>query len=187
MRFEAHPGVSAGVEQERGLLRGRVDVVVVGELCEWKERVPVVLSFPDKDAYVLFQFLVNPFGLSVSLRMIGGRRGGFDPEQSVEFLHEQGDELWPSIGDNLAREAVEFPDIADVEVSGSGGCDSGHRLDEVRPLTYGVDYRHDGVVPAGLWEFYDEIYTDDFPTFIRDRKQVKFSDREAALGLRLET
>jgi hypothetical protein len=80
MRFEAHPRVSAGVEQERSLLRGRVDVVVVGELREREETVPVILSFPDKDAYVLFQLLVNPFGLSVGLRMIGGRRGGFDPE-----------------------------------------------------------------------------------------------------------
>jgi len=41
----------------------------------------------------------------------------------------------------------------------------------------------DGVVPARLWEFYDEIYTDDFPAFIWDRKRVKFSNREAALGL----
>ena len=80
MRFEAHPRVLAGVEQERSLLRGRVDMVVVGELCERKEVIPVILSFPDKDEYVLFQFLVNPFGLSVGLWMIDGRRGGFDPK-----------------------------------------------------------------------------------------------------------
>ena len=73
MRFEAHPRVSAGVEQERSLLCGRVDMVVVGELCEQKEVIPVILSFPDEDAYILFQFLVNPFGLSVGLWMIGGR------------------------------------------------------------------------------------------------------------------
>ena len=80
MWFEAHPRVSAGIEQERGLLRGRVDMVVIGELCEREQVIPVILSFPDKDVYVLFQLLVNPFGLSVGLRMIGGRRGGFDPE-----------------------------------------------------------------------------------------------------------
>jgi len=158
-------------------------MVVIGELCEREEVIPVILSFPDEDAYVLFQFLVNPFGLSVGLWMIGGRRGGFDPEQPVEFLHEQGNELWPSVGDNLAWEAVEFPDVADVEVSGSGGRDSGHCLDEVRPLTYRVDDRHDGVISSGLWEFHNEIYADDFPVFIRDREWVEFSDREAALGL----
>ena len=169
------------------MLRGRVDMVVVGELCEREETVPVILSLPDEDAYVLFQLLVNPFGLSIGLRMIGGRRGGFDPEQPVEFLHEQGNKLRPSVGDNFAWEAVEFPDIADVEVSGSGGRDSGHRLDEVRPLTYRVDDRHDGVVPARLWEFHDEVYADDLPTFVRDRKRVKFADRESALGLSSET
>ena len=72
MWFEAHPRVSAGIEQERGLLSGRVDMVVVGELRERKEVIPVILSFSDEDAYVLFQFLVNPFGLSVGLWMIGG-------------------------------------------------------------------------------------------------------------------
>ena len=59
MWFEAHPRVSAGVKQERGLLRGQVDMVVVGELREQKEVIPVILSFSDEDAYVLFQFLVN--------------------------------------------------------------------------------------------------------------------------------
>ena len=73
MWFEAHPRVSAGIEQERGLLHGRVDMVVIGELREWKEVIPVILSFSDEDAYVLFQFLVNPFSLSVGLWMIGGR------------------------------------------------------------------------------------------------------------------
>jgi len=47
-------------------------MVVVGELREQKEVIPVILSFSDEDAYVLFQFLVNPFGLSVGLWMIGG-------------------------------------------------------------------------------------------------------------------
>jgi len=43
MQFEAHPGVSAGVEEERHLLCGRVDVVIVGELRQGEECVPVVL------------------------------------------------------------------------------------------------------------------------------------------------
>jgi len=43
MQFEAHPGVSAGVKEERHLLRGRVDVVIVGELRQGEECVPVVL------------------------------------------------------------------------------------------------------------------------------------------------
>jgi len=47
--FEAHPRVLASVKEEWRLLCGGVDVVVVRELREWEERVPVVLSFPNKD------------------------------------------------------------------------------------------------------------------------------------------
>jgi len=59
MRFEAHPRVSAGIE-------------------EGKECVPVILPFSDEDPQVLFQLLVDPFRLSVGLRVVGGRRRGFD-------------------------------------------------------------------------------------------------------------
>ena len=49
MWFEAHPRVLAGIEEEGGLLRGGVDMVVVGELCQREECVPVVLSFSDEE------------------------------------------------------------------------------------------------------------------------------------------
>jgi len=45
--FKAHPRVMAS--EERHLLHGGVYMVIVCELCEWEERVPVVLSFPDED------------------------------------------------------------------------------------------------------------------------------------------
>jgi len=70
MWFEAHPRVLAGIEEEGRLLRGGVDVVVVGELHQGEECVPVVLSFSDEEPQVLFQFLVDPFRLSVGLRMV---------------------------------------------------------------------------------------------------------------------
>jgi len=78
MRFEAHSRVSASIEEEGCLLCGRVDVVIVGELRQGEECVPVVLPFSDEDPQVLFQFLVDPFRLSVGLQVVGGRRRGFD-------------------------------------------------------------------------------------------------------------
>jgi len=78
MRFEAHPRVLAGIEVEGCLLRGRVDVVVVGELRRGGECVPVVLSFSNEDLQVLFQFLVDLFRLSVCLWVVGSRCHGFD-------------------------------------------------------------------------------------------------------------
>jgi len=65
MWFEAHPQVPAGIEEEGCLLRGGVDVVVVGKLRQGEECVPVVLPFFDEEPQVLFQFLVDPFRLSV--------------------------------------------------------------------------------------------------------------------------
>ena len=78
MQFKAHPAVSAGIEQEGCLLHGQVDVVIVGELCQGEECVPVVLSFSDKDPQVLFQFLVDMFRLSVCLWVVGGRCRSFN-------------------------------------------------------------------------------------------------------------
>ena len=69
MRLEAHLRVSAGIKEEGCLLHGRVDVIIVGELCQGEECVPVVLSFSDEDPQVLFQFLVDPFHLSIGLQV----------------------------------------------------------------------------------------------------------------------
>jgi len=53
-------------------------MVIVGELRQGEECVPVVLSFSDEDPQVLFQFLVDPFRLSIVLWVVGGRCRGFD-------------------------------------------------------------------------------------------------------------
>jgi len=78
MQFEAYPGVLAGIEEEGHLLCGGVDMVVVGKFHQGEEHVPVILSFPNKDLQVLFQFLVDPFCLSVCLWVVGGRHCSFD-------------------------------------------------------------------------------------------------------------
>ena len=87
-------------------MRGGLDVVVVGKLRQGEECVPVVLSFSDEEPQVLFQFLVDPFCLSVGLqvvsgrrrglfclsvglRVVSGRRRGFDSQQSVQFRQQQ--------------------------------------------------------------------------------------------------
>jgi len=53
-------------------------MVVVGELRQGEECVSIVLSFSDEDLQVLFQFLVDPFHLSIGLWVVGGRRCSFD-------------------------------------------------------------------------------------------------------------
>ncbi len=86
--------VSAIQNHEQAFACGAVDPVVMRELCERQPIGPIVLSVVNKDAEVLLDLLVNSFGLAICLRMPGGRCVGHDVEQSVELLHELGDELW---------------------------------------------------------------------------------------------
>jgi len=123
MQFKAHLGVSAGIEEEECLLHGGVDMVVVGQLRQGEECVPIVLSFSNKDPQVLFQFLVDPFYLSISLWVVGSRCHGFDSQQLVQLLHEGSNELQSVVGHNLPWEAMELPDVPKVEVCCSSGSD----------------------------------------------------------------
>ena len=82
---------------------------------------------------------------------------------------------------------VEFPDIAEVQVSSSSSRDGGHHLDEVGLLAYGVDNHHDSIISSRLWKFHDEVHADDFPMFLWDQEGLKFSDGESALCLGSET
>ena len=70
MWFKVYLGVLASIKKEWCLLYRGVDIVVVCKLCEWKECIPVVLSFPNKDVQVLLKLLVNMFSLPISLRMV---------------------------------------------------------------------------------------------------------------------
>ncbi len=81
------------------------------ELREWEPIGPVVLSIVNKDSKVLFDFLVNSFGLAIRLRMPGGRCVGRDVEESVEFFHELGDKLRASIGDHNLWHAMFHVDV----------------------------------------------------------------------------
>jgi len=144
---------------------------------QWEGCVPVVLPFSDKDPQVLFQFLVDPFHLSIGLWVVDGRRRGFDSQQSVQLLHEGSDKLRSAVGYDFPREAVEFPDVPKVEVCCSGGGDGSDHLDKMGALAYCVDGHHDRVVPAQFREFRDEVYADDIPVFFWDRERLEFSGR----------
>jgi len=177
MRFEAHPRVPAGIKKEGCLLCRGVDVVVVGKLRQGEECVPVILPFSDEEPQVLFQFLVDPFRLSVSLRMVSSRRHGFNSLQSVQFLHEGSNELWSAVGDDLPWKAMKFPDVPKVEVRCPSSGDRGDCFDKVRTFTCKVDGHHDGVVSARFQEFRDEVHADGIPAFFRDRERLEFPAR----------
>jgi len=68
--FEAHSGNASGVDEERRVLSGRMNLVVVLEFCEWHESHPIILPLIGKKTEILFQFLVDLFCLSISLRVV---------------------------------------------------------------------------------------------------------------------
>ena len=75
-----------------------MDVVVVLELCDRKEVMPVILALVNKGPEVLVKFLVNTFRLAVRLGMPGGGRRYLDSEQWIELPGELGNELGASVG-----------------------------------------------------------------------------------------
>ena len=91
------------------MLSGRMNLVVVLEFHEWQESHPIILSLIGEKMEILFQFLVDPFCLSISLRVLGYGGCQLNTEQPVEFPGEFHYELETSIGDDFLRETVMFP------------------------------------------------------------------------------
>ena len=68
---------------------------------------PVILMVVDINPQVLFYFLIDPFGLSIGLWVIGRREVPFNVQQLVQVLHEMGVKLGASVVDNLCRNAMQ--------------------------------------------------------------------------------
>ena len=62
-----------------------MDMVVVLELSHGKEIIPIILSFIHEEVKVLLQFLVDLFGLTIHLWVIGSRGCN---EESVQLTSE---------------------------------------------------------------------------------------------------
>jgi len=70
----------SSVKEERRVLSGRVNLVVVLEFRERQKPHPIILSFVGEESEILFQFLVDPFRLSISLWVVGGGGCQFNSE-----------------------------------------------------------------------------------------------------------
>ena len=111
MWLKTHPWVPSRVKHEGSLLCGGVYVIVVLELCQWKQFIPVVLLLVDKEAEVLFQLLVDLLHLSITLRMVGCSGSQPYAEEAVELSHQLHYKLWTSVGDNLFQKSMQLPDV----------------------------------------------------------------------------
>jgi len=140
-----------------------MNLVVVLEFCEWQEPHPIILSLIGEKTEILFQFLVNPFHLSISLRVVGCGGCQLNSKQPVEFLGEFCYGLGTSIGDDFPRKTVMFPHVVEEKVCGSSGRDHSDCGNEMRMICDGIDDNHNGIVPCRLWQLDNEVHTDSIP------------------------
>ena len=111
MWLEAHLRVPSRVKYEGSLLCGRVYVIFVLELCQWKQFIPVVLPLIDKETKILFQLLVDPFHLSITLQMVGHSVSQLYAKEMVELSRQLHYELRTSVGNNLFQKSMQLPDV----------------------------------------------------------------------------
>ena len=98
--------------------------VVVRELGHRDPIDPIILVVIDVHPEVLFQFLVDPFGLTVSLRMVGHGRIVLGPQSVIEFLGKLRLELRPSVMDNLFRYSMQAEHIVPEQLGSFFGRES---------------------------------------------------------------
>ena len=70
---------------------------VVGKFSKWKEVCPIIGLVVAKDMEELFNFLVDMFCFSISLRVKGSGQGLVNIELVPSFSHEFGGELGASV------------------------------------------------------------------------------------------
>ena len=75
--------------------------IVVSKLCQWQQRCLVVLLIIDGTTQILLQNLINPFRLSICLRMKCRRKLDFYLQDLEQRLPKLGDKLRSSIRYNV--------------------------------------------------------------------------------------
>ena len=135
-----------------------------GVVCEFRhgeEFGPFRRLVLGENLKVGFKFLVDPFGLTVSLGMVGGGEGNVVIEKASKFLCEGGGKLESLIGDDSVveaemREDVLEKDLGDVRHGGSFVARA-----ENYPLRKTMVYHdQDRIITVGEGQVSDEIHGD---------------------------
>ena len=86
-------------------------MIVVLELCQREQFTPIILPLIDKEAEILFQLLVDPLCLSVTLWMVGHSGGQPYAEEVVELSCQLRYKLRASVGNDLFWKSMQLPDV----------------------------------------------------------------------------
>jgi len=93
--------------------------------------------------------LVDKFGFSVGLRVVGGGKGEVIVENSSKFSSECRGELWAMVRDNLVVESIAEEDFVEEEGGNSLGGDSFLSGAENYPLSKAMVYHNQERIEAG--------------------------------------
>ena len=131
----------------------------MSEFCHGKELGPIFGFIRSEQSEVCLQFLVYPFGFSISLRVIGCGEGDVVLEEASEFSHKGRSKLWSSIGDYLRVKAKPRKNIGEEELGDSFGinvfCAGAVNYPLRKPMVY---HDHDRIVSVGIGKSSDEIH-----------------------------
>ena len=86
-------------------------MIVVLELCQWKQFVPVILPIIDTEAEILFQLLVDLLCLSITLQIVDCSGSQLYAKEVVELSHQLCYELRTLVRNNLFQKSVQLPDV----------------------------------------------------------------------------
>ena len=126
------------------------------------------MSFVDEDTEVLFNFLIDLFGLPISLRVVCGREVGFYSGHCVEISHELCCELGTSVTDGFSRKTELGPDMITINVCSAKGREFHIGQEGNDVLRESVDNGNDSIIALQLREWSDKIDRYVFPWSVRD-------------------
>ena len=155
-------------EFERGFACAFMTLGVECELSSGEVVCPVILLIVTEDVEVDFDVLVFALNFAVALGVVGGGESCFDAETFVQCTHEPSGELRASVGDDLARYAVQSENVAIMDISDTFSRElrcTGHQMSLVREV---IDVDSDRVLATRSGELCDEINSNDFPWLSRD-------------------
>ena len=95
--------------------------------------------------------MVNTFGLTVRLRMVGGGQGLINPQRGTKRSGEFGGELSPTVGDEFTWETKAFPHMIAIEKGRLFGSDVRSAGDDNSRLSDVMVHKNgDGVEAMGF-------------------------------------
>ena len=86
-------------------------MIVVLELHQWKQLIPVVLPLIDKEVDIFLQLLVDLLCLPVTLQMVGHSGSQLYAKEVIELLHQLHYELQTLVGNDLFWKSMQLPDV----------------------------------------------------------------------------